>query len=111
MISHDAPAQSSTIGTAGSFRIPTQFRGDVLATMKAEYVDGGNAGPTNWTPYQQFNTTFAPDYARKAIRLTPAFLDTVKDNARVKLTFHFWSGATVTYQVTKSGSTVTGTAS
>ncbi|WP_353963409.1 MULTISPECIES: hypothetical protein [unclassified Streptomyces] len=25
------------------------------------------------------------------------------------LTFHFWSGATVTYQVTKSGNSVTGT--
>ncbi|MFE1883203.1 cellulase family glycosylhydrolase [Streptomyces diastatochromogenes] len=111
VISHDAPAQSSTTGTDGSFRIPTQFRGDVLATMKAEYADGGNAGPTSWTPYQQFNTAFAPDYAKKAIRLTPAFLDTVKDNARVKLTFLFWSGATVTYHVTKSGSTVTGTAS
>lgn len=111
VISHDAPAQSSTTGTAGSFRIPTQFRGDVLATMKAEYADGGNAGPTSWTPYQQFNTFFAPDYAKKEIRLTPAFLDAVKDNARVKLTFHFWSGATVTYHVTKSGSTVSGTTS
>ncbi|MFJ3305212.1 hypothetical protein ACIPSA_19230 [Streptomyces sp. NPDC086549] len=60
---------------------------------------------------QQFNTAFAPDYAKKAIRLTAAFLDAVKDNARVKLTFHFWSGATATYYVTKSGSTVTGTTS
>jgi endoglucanase len=41
----------------------------------------------------------------------PDFLGAVKDNARVKLTFHFWSGATVTYHVTKSGSAVTGTAS
>ncbi|MFE5812914.1 cellulase family glycosylhydrolase [Streptomyces sp. NPDC056479] len=111
VISHDAPAQSGTTGTAGSFRIPTQFRGDVLATMKAEYADGGNAGPTSWTPYQQFNTAFAPDYGKKEIRLTPAFLDAVRDNARVKLTFHFWSGATVTYHVAKSGSTVTGTTS
>jgi endoglucanase len=41
----------------------------------------------------------------------PDFLGAVKDNARVKLTFHFWSGATVTYHVTKSASAVTGTAS
>lgn len=111
VITRDTPVHSNMTGTTGSFRIPTQFRGDVLATMKAEYADGGNAGPTSWTPYQQFNTAFAPDYAKKAIRLTPAFLDAVKDNARVKLTFHFWSGATVTYYVTKSGSTVTGTTS
>ncbi|UUU35630.1 hypothetical protein JIX56_40490 [Streptomyces sp. CA-210063] len=51
------------------------------------------------------------DKAKKAIRLTPAFLDAVKGDTRVKLTFHFWSGATTTYYVTKSGSTVTGTTS
>jgi endoglucanase len=110
VITHETPVQSNTTGTTNMFRIPTQFRGDVLATMEATYADGGNAGPTSWTPYQQFNTAFAPDKA-KAIRLTPAFLDAVKGDTRVKLTFHFWSGATTTYYVTKSGSTVTGTTS
>ncbi|ANS70514.1 endoglucanase B [Streptomyces lincolnensis] len=103
--------QSDTTGTTNAFRIPTQFRGDVLATMEATYADGGNAGPTSWTPYQQFNTAFAPDKATNSIRLTPAFLDAVKGDTRVKLTFHFWSGATTTYYVTKSGSTVTGSTS
>ncbi|WP_327426895.1 hypothetical protein [Streptomyces sp. NBC_01236] len=111
MITYDTPVQSNTTGTTASFRIPTQFQGDVLATMQATYADGSNAGPTSWTPYQQFNTTFAPDYAKKTIRLTPDFLNTVKDNTPVKLTFHFWSGATTTYHITKSGGTVTGTTS
>lgn len=109
VITHDGPVQWSATGAADSFRIPTQFRGDLLATMEASYADGGNAGPLDWTPYQQFNTTFAPDYAKETISLTPAFLNALKDNARVKMTFHFWSGATVTYSVTKSGGTVTGT--
>ncbi|MFD8126036.1 cellulase family glycosylhydrolase [Streptomyces mirabilis] len=111
VVTSDTPVQTDTTGTTASFRIPTEFRGDALATMQATYADGGNAGPTSWTPYQQFNTAFAPDYAKKTIRLTPAFLSALKDNTRVKLTFHFWSGATVTYHVTKSGSTVTGTTS
>jgi endoglucanase len=111
VITQETPVQSNTTGTTNAFRIPTQFRGDVLATMEATYADGANAGPTSWTPYQQFNTAFAPDKAKNAIRLTPAFLDAVKGDTRVKLTFHFWSGATTTYYVTKSGSTVTGTAS
>ncbi|WP_406335957.1 cellulase family glycosylhydrolase [Streptomyces sp. NBC_00203] len=111
VITYDTPVQSNTTGTTASFPIPTQFRGDVLATMQATYADGGNAGPTSWTPYQQFNTAFAPDYAKKSIRLTPAFLNAVKDNTPVKLTFHFWSGATTTYHITKSGGTVTGTTS
>ncbi|WP_328507718.1 cellulase family glycosylhydrolase [Streptomyces sp. NBC_00391] len=111
VITQETPVQSNTTGTTNSFRIPTRFRGDVLATMEATYTDGGNAGPTSWTPYQQFNTAFAPDKAENTISLTPAFLDAVKGDTRVKLTFHFWSGATTTYYVTKSGSTVTGTTS
>lgn len=79
--------------------------------MRATYADGSNAGPTSWTPYQRFNTAFAPDYARKTVRPTPAFLNALKDNARVRRTFRFWSGTTVTYHVTTSGSTVTGTIS
>ncbi|MFG2652481.1 cellulase family glycosylhydrolase [Streptomyces sp. NPDC048436] len=111
VISHGTPVQSAATGAADAFRIPTRFRGDVLATMTAKYADGSNAGPTDWTPYQQFNKAFSPDYGKNFIRLTPAFLDAVKAGSRVTLTFHFWSGAKVTYYVTKSGSTVTGTTS
>jgi hypothetical protein len=35
----------------------------------------------------------------------------VNDGARVTLTFHFWSGTRVTYYVTESGGSVTGTTS
>ncbi|MEU3750827.1 MULTISPECIES: hypothetical protein [Streptomyces] len=74
-------------------------------------MDGRSAGPTGRTPYQQFNTAFAPDHTRQNIRLTPAFLKAVKGGTRVKLTFHFWSGATTTYHLTRSGGTVTGATS
>ncbi|KAA2252272.1 cellulase family glycosylhydrolase [Solihabitans fulvus] len=111
VITYDPPVLSNATGTATSFAVPTQFRGDVLATMEAKYADGSNAGPASWTPYQQFNTAFSPDYAGNAITLTADFLNTVKDNAPVALTFHFWSGATATYHVTKAGSSVTGNAS
>ncbi|MGW1915747.1 hypothetical protein ACWCQS_34770 [Streptomyces sp. NPDC002076] len=30
--------------------VPTQFHGDLLATMEATYADGTNAGPADWTP-------------------------------------------------------------
>ncbi|MFE1250981.1 cellulase family glycosylhydrolase [Streptomyces sp. NPDC058766] len=43
--------------------------------------------------------------------LTPALFDTVRDGATVTLTLHFWSGATVTYRVTKPGGSVTGVVS
>jgi len=33
----------------------------------------------------------------------------VTDGAAVTLTFHFWSGAILTYTLTRSGTTVTGT--
>jgi hypothetical protein len=49
--------------------------------------------------------------ATHSITLTPAFLNTLRDGSPVTLTFHFWSGTTVTYKVTKSGGSVTGTTS
>ncbi|MFE8943973.1 hypothetical protein [Streptomyces sp. NPDC007856] len=47
--------------------VPTQFRGDLLATVEATYADGTNAGsadgtnadPADWTPYQQFGYLFS----------------------------------------------------
>jgi len=108
VITFDQPALSAAVGT-GSLSVPTQFHGDKLATMEARYADGTNAGPANWTSYQQFNTAFSPDYPDNAITVLPAFVTTLTDGSPVTLTFHFWSGTTVTYHVTKSGTTITGT--
>jgi endoglucanase len=110
VISNDTPALARAAGTTASFAIPTRFNGDVLATMEATYADGTDAGPAGWTSYQEFTTAFAPDYPGSAITLTPAFFDSLTDGAPVTLTFHFWSGALVTYHVTKTGSAVAGTA-
>ncbi|MFF0160610.1 cellulase family glycosylhydrolase [Streptomyces sp. NPDC005263] len=109
VITYDTPVLSDADGSTGAFAVPTRFRGDVLATMEARYEDGSNAGPADWTPYQQWDTAFSA-YTGDAIKLTPEFFNAVKDGSRVTLTFHFWSGATVTYQVTKSGTSVTGKA-
>jgi hypothetical protein len=76
--------------------------------MEAKYADGSNAGPQNWTSYKEFDVAFAPDYAAGTIKLTPAFFAEVNDGT-VNLTFHFWSGDTVTYTLTKTGTEVTGT--
>ncbi|ADI13081.1 glycoside hydrolase family 5 [Streptomyces bingchenggensis BCW-1] len=111
VVTHDTPVLTDATGTTSSFTIPTQYRGDVLATMHATYADGSNAGQTSWTPYQEFNKAFSPDYSGGKIILTPEFLNALRDTEPVTLTFHFYSGATVTYHVTKSGPSVTGTAS
>ena len=71
-------------------------------------ANGGNAGTATWTPYQQYSADFAADAANNGITLTPDFLKSLTDGARVTLTFRFWSGATVTYQVSRNGTTVTG---
>ncbi|GGS80968.1 cellulase family glycosylhydrolase [Streptomyces cinerochromogenes] len=111
IVTYDPPVLSNATGTTASFTVPTQYRGDVLATMEATYADGGNAGQADWTPYQEFNRAFSPDYSAGRISLTPDFLGALRDDAPVTLTFHFWSGATVTYHVTKSAGSVTGTTS
>ncbi|GAA3437585.1 cellulase family glycosylhydrolase [Kutzneria kofuensis] len=108
--SADQPVLADATGTT-TLAIPTQFHGDLLATMEATYADGTNAGPTSWTPFQQFGYAFAPDYTAGTTTLTADFVNSLKDGAPAKLIFHYWTGATLTYQVTKSGTTVTGTAS
>ncbi|MDO3683152.1 cellulase family glycosylhydrolase [Micromonospora sp. C28ISP2-4] len=111
IITYDPPVLSNATGTTAAFTLPAQFRGDQLATMEAKYADGSNAGPHNWTSYKEFDVTFAPDYTGNTIALKPEFFAEVNDGQRVTLTFHFWSGTKLTYYVTKSGSTVTGTVS
>lgn len=109
VITYDTPILQDATGTTDSFSIPTQFRGDQLATMEAVYASGGNAGPQDWTSFKEFSYTFEPDYNGGSINLTSDFFAEVNDGAPVTLTFHFWSGDTVTYSITKSGNSVTGT--
>jgi endoglucanase len=108
VINQKTPVLQNASGTTGSFAIPTSFTGDLLATMEAKYADGSNAGPQNWTSYKEFSYTFSPNYDAGTITLTPEFFAEVNDGT-VNLTFHFWSGDTVTYTLTKTGTTVTGT--
>lgn len=110
VIAYDAPSTADTEGTTDSFAIPTRFNGDRLATMASAYEDGAAAGPTDWTPFQEFGSAFQPDDEAGVITMPPAFFDAIEDDRPVRLTFHFWSGATLSYQVVKSGDTVTGTA-
>jgi endoglucanase len=111
VVTYDPPILGNASGSTSSFAIPTTFRGDQLATMEAKYDDGSNAGPHNWTSFKEFSRTFAPDYSANVTRLTSDFFAEVNDGRRVTLTFHYWSGTTVTYYITKSGSSVTGTTS
>ncbi|MEO3923302.1 cellulase family glycosylhydrolase [Micromonosporaceae bacterium B7E4] len=107
IITYDPPTQAAATGTTSSFAVPTQFRGDQLATMEARYADGTPAGPANWTPFKEFWQHFQPDYSANTIILKPEFFAEVNDGT-VTLTFHFWSGTQLTYRITKSGTTVTG---
>ncbi|MFC5661683.1 cellulase family glycosylhydrolase [Kitasatospora misakiensis] len=109
VVSNDTPVVSDAVGTNEAFTVPTQYRGNDLATMHSTYADGTNAGPTSWTPYQEFNQAFSPDYANGTIILTPAFLASLREGDTATLVFHFYSGETATYHVKKTGTTVTGT--
>ncbi|AVT31662.1 cellulase [Plantactinospora sp. BC1] len=110
IISSDPPTQAATTGTTASFAIPTRFRGDQLATMEARYADGTPAGPANWTSFKEFWQHFQPDYDADTIILKPAFFAEV-DDGTVTLTFHFWSGTRITYHLTRSGDSLTGSTS
>jgi aryl-phospho-beta-D-glucosidase BglC (GH1 family) len=110
VITYDTPVMSNATGTPEKFEIPTDFRGDQLATMEARYDDGTFAGPHEWTSYKEYDVAFGPNYTDRLTTLKPEFFaKNFKDGQRVTLTFHYWSGAKVTYHVTKSDGAVTGT--
>lgn len=111
IVTNAQPNLSAATGTTSAFTIPAQFDGDTLSMMQSVYADGTNAGQATWTAYQAYGTSFSADYANGDIVLPSAYLTSLTDGSRVTLTFHFWSGATATYYVTKSGSTVTATLS
>lgn len=109
IVSADTPVLTDATGTTDAFAVPTDFRGDRLATMEARYLDGSNADPHGWTSFKEFDVTFAPDASAGTIALRPAFFAEVADGSPVVLTFHFWSGDTVRYTVVRTGTSVTGT--
>ncbi|GAA2660402.1 hypothetical protein GCM10010428_05360 [Actinosynnema pretiosum subsp. pretiosum] len=111
LLTYDTPVLQNATGTTSAFAIPTNFRGDRLATMEAKYADGSNAGPQNWTSFKEYDYTFAPDYAASTTLLKPEFFAEVNAGQRVTLTFHYWSGTTLTYYITKNGTSVVGTTS
>ncbi|MGP3971095.1 cellulase family glycosylhydrolase [Streptomyces sp. 6N223] len=110
VITYDTPVLEDADGTASGLTIPAAFNGDQLATMEAVYADGTNAGPQDWTPYKEYAYTFSPDYEAGQITLKQEFFAETRANSTINLTFHFWSGETVAYTLTRSGSTVTGSA-
>ncbi|MEV8527316.1 cellulase family glycosylhydrolase [Streptomyces sp. NPDC052000] len=108
--SYDKAGLSDATGTADGLTIPTRFNGSLMANVESTYADGTAAGPASWTTYQSFDN-YRVDYGANTTTVKADFLKSLKDGAPVTLTFRFWTGATVTYHVTKSGNTVTGTAS
>ncbi|MFD7014698.1 cellulase family glycosylhydrolase [Streptomyces sp. NPDC059928] len=108
--SYDKAVLSGATGTADGLTIPTRFNGSLMANAESTYADGTAAGPASWTTYQSFDN-YRVDYGANTTTVKADFLKSLKDDAPVTLTFRFWTGATVTYHVTKSGNTVTGTAS
>jgi aryl-phospho-beta-D-glucosidase BglC (GH1 family) len=107
-VSSEDPSIEDASGTNASLLVPAAFNGDRLATMESVYADGSGAGYHSWSTYPEFWEDFRPDYENGTILLTKRYLDSLKDGEPVSLTFHYWSGTTIEYTVTRNGTTVTG---
>ena len=109
VIRYDHPVVRSVEGSRNILVIPANYNGDKLATMEAVYKGGDNAGPANWTPFQQYAYSFEPDYQMNVLLLTKKFFEEVNDG-EVLLKLHFRSGAVLDYKLSVSKSKVIGTA-
>ncbi|HZK34387.1 MAG TPA: cellulase family glycosylhydrolase [Bacillota bacterium] len=108
IIKYNQPLLKDVRRTRDTFMIPTQFNSDRLKTMEAVYVDGGNAGPDDWTSYKEYSYAFSPVYEYNIVKLTEEFFDQVNDDQEILLKFHFWSGEVIDYRITKSGNWIDG---
>jgi endoglucanase len=110
---YETPVIKDSTGTTSNFTIPLQYNGDLLKTMEAKYVDdGSNAGPQNWTSFKEFGYAFGPNYEDNLVTFpngNERFFKELNDKREVELIFHFWSGETVKYFITKDGDNVIGT--
>ncbi|WP_413376067.1 cellulase family glycosylhydrolase [Alkalihalobacillus sp. 1P02AB] len=108
VIVYDTPVLENSEGNTSDYVIPTQFNGDALQTMEAIYPDGSAAGPHDWTTFKEFGYAFSPDYEKNEISFPYGrFFDELNDGD-VNLTFYFWSGETLSYQLTKNGDEIVG---
>ncbi len=89
--------------------IPTDFAGDVLATMEAKYVGQAwpNPGPASWTSFQSYKENYLPDYAGNGMIIKDTFFQST-NNDPIDLIFHMWSGRQVKYRLTFSSGSVDG---
>lgn len=98
---YDVPELAPAKGNTSTICIPTVFNGARLSTMEAIYIDGsGNAGPQNWTSFQQFSETFSPDYSNNSITVNSKFFAETK-NGEILLKFHFQSGEIIDYTIVR----------
>jgi aryl-phospho-beta-D-glucosidase BglC (GH1 family) len=103
-VRHVAPPQlkAAKLDRRGALKTPVAFNGDLLATIEAVYVDGGNAGPNDFTAFKEYGAAFAPDYAKGAVTITKKFFEATTAGKAIDFTFHFRSGRSVKYRFSGS---------
>lgn len=92
-------------GTIESMDIPATFNGDQLIAMEAFDTSHKPAGPLNYTTYQEYGSSFEPDYEAGVIHLKKAFLSSLKEG-NTFLVFHYASGETLSYTLVRRGTMV-----
>ncbi|MDO5293405.1 MAG: cellulase family glycosylhydrolase [bacterium] len=98
---YNSTVLSTNTGTVKEFKIPVVFKGDRLVTMEAFNTSHQVRGPITYSAYQEFGNAFEPEYENGVIRLTKAFLSTLKEEQTI-LVFHFASGETKTYTIKRT---------
>ncbi len=104
------PILSNAEGSTDGFSIPTKFNGAKLRRATAFDGEGNVVGPnSSWWRYLQYNSAFMADYENGTIELYNNFFNdsSIKDG-EIKLSFEFYDGQIVEYNLLKNGSTITG---
>ncbi|MFF3908327.1 hypothetical protein ACFYZJ_20605 [Streptomyces sp. NPDC001848] len=87
-VTHQLPPRTQRLPRQGriitaAVTIPTQFHGDLPATVAATYADRDQRRPGRLDPAPAVPVLVLPDYTVGTTALTSAFLDNLKDGAPV----------------------------
>ena len=101
------PVLSPGTGTTSRFSIPVDFKGDRLEKTVSKDIKGNVVSNNSWWQYLQYDSEFTADYKAGLINMLGDYFKVAKDGS-YNLTFTFYSGKVIEYNITVSGTSVTG---
>lgn len=107
IIYYNTPELKAATGTTAEFNIPVEFNGAIAEKATSQTATGGWVSNNWWWGFLEYDSEWTADYTTNEIKMLPRYLE-VTGGKELDLIFRFYDGTVVTYGISFSGDTVTG---